>query len=128
MEKFVIIKSVEAEHNEQTGMCTVVDTDGSTIECPFDVFYETAYKVKENELAATALDMVSAFFTERFIAEYKQLDIRCERLAAMLHSWRDGKLQFTPKSNYGILDLQLQHMMAYKSILEARAKIEGIKL
>ena len=128
MEKFVIIKSVEAEHNEETGKYKVVNTDGYTTECPFDVFNETAFNVKENELAASALDMVSANFKDRFRAEYTQLDIRCQRLQVMLQNWRDGKLQFMPKCNYGILDMQLQHMMAYKSILEARAKIEGIEL
>lgn len=72
--------------------------------------------------------MVSSDYKERFIAEYKQLEIRRNGLYNMLKKYKAGELPFTPSCSYDLLNGQLKAMDMYSEYLEERAKIENIKL
>ena len=74
------------------------------------------------------IDMMRGDYKDRFKAEYYQLKIRCEKLEAMLVSYKDGTLDFTPSCSYDFLAEQWTIMGAYLHILKARADIEGIEL
>jgi hypothetical protein len=67
-------------------------------------------------------------YKDRFYIEYKELEDRSNKLAAMLEKWRNNSLDFTPSCSYELLEKQLKVMLAYKEILEERAKIENISL
>ena len=72
--------------------------------------------------------MVSDDYKERFVAEYTQLKIRYDKLYAVLEKYAADKLDFKPTCPIEILYEQLDHMEAYLSVLETRAKYEGIEL
>lgn len=80
------------------------------------------------ELQETIDLMKSSDFKDRFRAEYYQLKIRTEKLAAMLDKYKAGTLEFTPKCSIEILDKQCELMKAYLRILEERATIEDVEL
>lgn len=72
--------------------------------------------------------MISDDYKERFVAEYVQLKIRYKKLYAVLEKYAADKLDFKPTCPIEILYEQLDHMEAYLSVLETRAKYEGIEL
>lgn len=72
--------------------------------------------------------MCSSDYKDRFKAEYYQLRIRYESLMYMLHKWDTDGLDFEPTCPRSTYDLQIKAMKEYLTILEARAKIEGIEL
>lgn len=72
--------------------------------------------------------MTSDDYKDRFLAEYKQLDIRIKGLEAMLDKYKNGVLPFTPKCPYELLYIQLISMSNYRGALIERAKIEEIEL
>ena len=72
--------------------------------------------------------MVSDDYKECFVAEYVQLMIRYKKLYAVLEKYAADKLDFKPTCPIEILYEQLDHMEAYLSVLETRAKYEGIEL
>ena len=72
--------------------------------------------------------MISDDYKERFVAEYVQLKIRYKKLYAVLEKYAADKLDFKPTCPIEILYEQLDHMEAYLSVLETRAKYEGIVL
>lgn len=80
------------------------------------------------KLSETVEMMNSADYKERFTAEYLQLTIRIDGLAAMLEKYKAGKLPFTPSCSYDLLNAQLKSMKLYASYLEERAAIEDINL
>ena len=80
------------------------------------------------ELQDTIDLMKSSDFKDRFKAEYYQLKIRTEKLAAMLDKYEARTLEFTPKCGIEILTAQHEFMKAYLHILKERADIEGIEL
>lgn len=80
------------------------------------------------ELKDTIELMTSADFKERFLAEYQQVKIRADKLAAMLKKYKEGTLPFKPSCSYELLFAQLVYMSGYLNILKERAKIEGIEL
>ena len=80
------------------------------------------------ELKDTVAMMGSDDYKERFVAEYVQLKIRYKRLYAVLEKYAADKLDFKPTCPIEILYEQLDHMEAYLSVLETRAKYEGIEL
>ena len=80
------------------------------------------------DLVDTVDLMMSEDYKDRFVAEYAQLAIRRERLAAMLHKYDHGTLDFTPTCPIELLREQLDAMEDYMSILEKRAILEGIDL
>lgn len=80
------------------------------------------------DLLFTAADMCSNDYKRRFAAEYLQLSIRHAKLSQMLERWDADELEFEPTCPRPLYDRQLTAMADYKSVLEARAKIEGIDL
>ena len=80
------------------------------------------------ELKDTVKMMGSDDYKERFVAEYVQLKIRYKKLYAVLEKYAADKLDFKPTCPIEILYEQLDHMEAYLSVLETRAKYEGIEL
>jgi len=82
--------------------------------------------VRPIDLKDTAELMLSTDYKDRFVAEYKQLSIRREKLKAMLEKWDKGELNFTPACPRSLYDLQVSAMEAYMAALQARAAIENI--
>ena len=80
------------------------------------------------ELKDTVEMMIGDDYKERFVAEYVQLKIRYKKLYAVLEKYAADKLDFKPTCPIEILYEQLDHMEAYLSVLETRAKYEGIEL
>ena len=74
---------------------------------------------EDKGLKSTIMYMISDNYKERFIAEYKQLTIRIDKLSKALAS---------ANINFNSSVVQLDYMEAYAGILRDRAKIEGIKL
>lgn len=80
------------------------------------------------ELKDTVAMMDSSDYKERFKAEYFQLNIRYDKLKAMLLKHQNGALEFTPSCPISLLKDQEQYMRTYLAVLEDRAEIEGISL
>ena len=80
------------------------------------------------ELKDTVDLMLSKDYKDRFKAEYYQLENRYNGLSKMIVNWDNNELSFTPTCPKATYDLQLRAMKDYLSILEIRAKIEGIEL
>ena len=80
------------------------------------------------ELKDTIKMMDNADYKERFKAEYYQVKIRLNKLIDMLAKWDLGELEFTPTCPKSTYALQIKYMSAYLTILEIRAKIEGVDL
>lgn len=80
------------------------------------------------ELKDTVVMMESSDYQERYKAEYYQLKVRVEKLAAMLEKYATGTLSFTPSCSYEVLFEQLVYMRGYMRILKERAKVEGVAL
>lgn len=80
------------------------------------------------ELKDTVEMMGRDDYKERFVAEYAQLKIRYKKLYAVLEKYAADKLDFKPTCPIEILYEQLDHMEAYLSVLETRAKYEDIVL
>lgn len=78
---------------------------------------------EDKGLKSTIMYMISDNYKERFIAEYKQLTIRIDKLSKALAS---TNINFN--CSVELLKIQLDYMEAYAGILRDRAKIEGIKL
>ena len=95
---------------------------------PKNVFEEAYVEYDGTGLLSTIKGMMSADYQERFKAEYKQLQIRCDKLRAMLDKYRAGELDFKPKCSYNMLHMQYVHMMDYYRNLCVRAEGEGIEL
>ena len=80
------------------------------------------------ELKETIELMNSDNYVDRFIAEYRQLEIRRNGLYKMLKKYKKGQLDFTPTCSYDLLNGQLKSMDLYSEYLMERALIEGIEL
>ena len=80
------------------------------------------------QLLDTVLDMTSGDYERRFIAEYKQLNIRLHKLQDTIDKYEKNKLDFYLKTPIGILKRQLRYMIEYEAILYYRAKLENIDL
>lgn len=83
---------------------------------------------KVTELKDTVEMMNGADYKEEFKAEYYQLAIRYQKLAAIVKSWDNGELKFIPTCPRSIYRLQMKAMEDYIAILEARAVMEGVDL
>lgn len=91
--------------------------------------FEDAYReYDEAELPATAIQMNSADYKERFRAEYQQVVIRYQKLKAMLEKWDKGELAFSPTCPRSTYNMQIAAMTDYIAVLEARAVMEGVAL
>ena len=80
------------------------------------------------DLIDTIEGMASVDYKERFKAEYQQLNIRIDRLRALLNDYTAGKLDFTPITPISTLETQLYYMQSYLEILKKRAVYESINL
>lgn len=80
------------------------------------------------ELKDTIDGMLSDDYKERYIAEYRQLDIRINKLNAILEQEHKKKLDFKLNTPIEMLLDQRYAMLKYRQILRARAKYEGINL
>ena len=72
--------------------------------------------------------MCSTDYKERFIAEYKQLEIRILGLERMLDNWDHNELNFKPTCPRSTYDLQLRAMKDYYAVLQMRAVMENIPI
>lgn len=80
------------------------------------------------KLADTVKMMNSADYKERFKAEYAQLVIRYNGLRNMLEKWDNGTLEFEPTCPRSTYNLQIEAMVNYIAVLEARAVMEDVDL
>ena len=80
------------------------------------------------KLADTVEMMNSADYKERFKAEYAQLVIRYNGLRNMLEKWDNGTLEFEPTCPRSTYNLQIEAMVNYIAVLEARAVMEDVDL
>ena len=80
------------------------------------------------ELKDTVDLMLSDDYKDRFIAEFRQLEIRYDKLLDMMDKWRKGELNFTPTCPMDMYVKQLQGMEMYLDVLYDRAELEGIDL
>lgn len=82
----------------------------------------------EFELKDTVDLMLSDDYKERFLAEFRQLKIRYEKLRAMLNKWDEGTLEFEPTCPREMYDRQIEGMETYLDVLADRAALEGVEL
>lgn len=80
------------------------------------------------DLKDTVDFMCSDDYKERFQAEYRQVEIRRDKLLTMLQKWNIGELNFTPTCPRSTYDLQIRAMNDYLAVLEARAVMENVTL
>lgn len=78
------------------------------------------------ELKDTVSGMLSSDYREREIAEYRQLNIRINKLAKMIGDCEEEKPEFVPASSLVQLYAQLYAMQSYRKILEWRMVKEGV--
>lgn len=79
-------------------------------------------------LAETVDMMLSEDYVERFRAEYWQTKDRHTKLVKMIDNYMAGKLDFDPSTPIELLVMQANYMDNYLHVLEARAKIEKVRL
>ena len=80
------------------------------------------------ELKDTVELMISYDYNNRFKAERYQLDIRINKLQAMLEKYKNNQLDFVPKCSYELLNKQLEAMIEYRDCLLEREIIEDIDI
>lgn len=80
------------------------------------------------ELKDTVKLMISSDYNYRFKAEYYQLEIRINKLQAMLEKYKNNQLDFVPKCSYELLNKQLEAMIQYRDCLLEREIIEDIDI
>lgn len=85
-------------------------------------------KYHDMELKDTVELMNSADYKDRFKSEYWQVQIRYEKLHAMIVKYEAGTLNFTPTCDIELLKKQKSFMGQYLYCLEVRAEVEGIEL
>lgn len=95
---------------------------------PAGAFEEAYTEEGTNALVDSALGMASSNYVERFIAEYRQISDRVEKLGSFLKMYRAGTLDFEPNCPLRMLEVQLSIMNSYKTMLESRAQVENITL
>ena len=97
--------------------------------CPAKEFEERNKPL--NPLRETGVLMNSNDYKERFVAEYRQLQIRYNALSNMCQKWDNEGIEglgFTPSCPREIYNYQLLAMKQYIDILRIRSKIEQINL
>lgn len=86
-------------------------------------------KIMEYKTLKDTVDiMCSTDYKERFIAEYKQLEIRILGLERILDNWDHNELNFKPTCPRNTYDLQLRAMKDYYAVLQMRAVMENIPI
>ena len=79
----------------------------------------------ELELKDTVELMLSEDCKDRFEAECMQLEIRIEKLGAMLNKLRAGTLNFKPSSPIELFEWQLLSMKMYLGLLKDKKAFES---
>lgn len=93
------------------------------------IYFKGEYKIMEYKTLKNTVDiMCSTDYKERFIAEYKQLEIRILGLERMLDNWDHNELNFKPTCPRSTYDLQLRAMKDYYAVLQMRAVMENIPI
>lgn len=93
------------------------------------IYFKGEYKIMEYKTLKDTVDiMCSTDYKERFIAEYKQLEIRILGLERMLDNWDHNELNFKPTCPRSTYDLQLRNMKDYYAVLQMRAVMENIPI
>lgn len=87
---------------------------------------EKYYKI--TSLYDTIPLMNSSNYQDRFVAEYYQTYIRCERLRSLLLKHNVAKADVKLRSSISLLEDQLYCMNEYLDCLKKRAMLEGIDL
>lgn len=146
MQKYIGVKQVEAkpmtrgEYNDYRDWTVpegenpndegyvVKYEDGYVSWSPKETFEKSYHVVGVRPLNDSVLLIVSTDYKDRFKAEYIQLKTRIDNLKTMMHNWDMEQLSFIPSCPRSTYTLQLDFMTKYLAILEARAKIEDIKL
>ena len=137
MKHFIGIKEVDAkpmtrgEYNEYRGW--QIPADENPDDEGYLVKYSDSYESWSPKEAFTGLlstsdGMRSPNYKERFKAEIRQLEIRVEKLFAIIEKHRKGKLEFELNCPFEILEGQFILMRNTLGIMRQRAKIEGIVL
>lgn len=80
------------------------------------------------ELKDTIDGMLSKDYKERFIAEYKQLVIRLDKLENVISKAKNNSLEFKLSCPRIVLETQAIYMQNYADILRMRARQEGIDI
>ena len=93
---------------------------------PKDVFEKAYHKYKDDSLDSTIIPMCSPDYKQRFIAEYKQVEIRFNKLRDMCDKWDRKELSFTPTCPRSVYNDQLLFMLRYILILKKRANLESV--
>ena len=94
-----------------------------------NLFQRRIYKIMGYKtLKDTVYIMCSTDYKERFIADYKQLEIRILGLERMLDNWDHNELNFKPTCPRSTYDLQLRAMKDYYAVLQMRAVMENIPI
>jgi len=120
--------TIPADENPGDEGYLVKYPDGYESWSPKEVFEEAYVEYDGTGLLSTIKGMTSPDYKERFKAEYKQLQIRCDKLRAMLDKYQTGELNFKPKCSYNLLHAQCVHMQDYYRDLCVRAGAENIEL
>ena len=81
-----------------------------------------------HRLEDTIAPMMSGNYQDRMRAEYWQLKVRQEKLAAMIEKHEAGVLPFTPSCPIDLLKEQAGVMLRYLQLLEERAEMENVNL
>lgn len=96
-----------------------------------DMIIESIIKLASKnklELRDTISLMTGDFYEERFIAEYLQTEIRCNKLLDMIRTMENSNNTAMYVCDIEDLKKQLLIMKQYIDILELRAEKENIKL
>ena len=146
MKHFIGIKEVDAkpmtrsDYNKYRGWQIPVDenpedegylvkySDSYESWSPKEAFDKAYVEYDGTGLLSTIDGMRSPDYKERFKAEIRQLEIRVEKLFAIIEKHRKGKLEFELNCPFEILEGQFILMRNTLGLMRQRAKIEGIVL
>ena len=93
------------------------------------IYFKGEYKIMEYKTLKDTVDiMCSTDYKERFIAEYKQLEIRILWLERMLDNWDHNELNFKPTCPRSTYDLQLRAMKDYYAVLQMISVMDNIPI
>ena len=119
---------IPADENPEDEGYLVKYSDSYESWSPKEAFDKAYVEYDGTGLLSTIDGMRSPNYKERFKAEIRQLEIRVEKLFAIIEKHRKGKLGFELNCPFEILEGQFILMRNTLGIMRQRAKIEGIVL
>lgn len=119
---------IPADENPEDEGYLVKYSDSYESWSPKEAFDKAYVEYDGTGLLSTIDGMRSPNYKERFKAEIRQLEIRVEKLFAIIEKHRKGKLEFELNCPFEILEGQFILMRNTLGIMRQRAKIEGIVL